>query len=98
MINGINSGVNIAEKKAFTFYSDPGHGWLKVNKRDLMELSLEDKISNYSYVSGENVYLEEDCDASLFWKTYEDMYNTTLKFTEVYQEDCFIRDLPHYRR
>lgn len=43
-------------KKTFTFYHDPGHGWLKVNKKDLVELSLEDKISRYSYQSGDNIY------------------------------------------
>jgi len=100
MINGINctGGINLAEKKTFTFYSDPGHGWLEVEKQDLIALSLEGRISSFSYIDGEKVYLEEDCDASLFWKAYEDKYNTTLRYREVYQEDCFIRNLQHYRR
>jgi len=48
------------------FYSDPGHGWLKVEKRMLEQFGIDDKISYYSYARGDYVYLEEDCDASLF--------------------------------
>lgn len=47
------------------FYSDPGHGWIKVEKRLLVQLGIEDKISEYSYVKGDYAYLEEDCDASV---------------------------------
>ena len=89
------------ETKTFTFYSDPGHGWLEVDKKDLIELSLEDKISSFSYQSAlENkVYLEEDCDATLFWKSYEAKYKTAMKHREIYIEDnIFIRRLPSYER
>jgi len=47
----------------FTFFSDAGHGWLKVPKKLLAELNIADKISRYSYQRGDNAYLEEDCDA-----------------------------------
>ena len=56
----------------FQFYSDPGHGWAKVKRSLLKELGIEDKISSYSYQKGEFVYLEEDCDQYLFWKTMKD--------------------------
>ncbi|CAB4121908.1 hypothetical protein UFOVP26_44 [uncultured Caudovirales phage] len=49
----------------FKFYSDPGHGWLQVEKRLLVQLEIEDKISEYSYVKGDFAYLEEDCDAAV---------------------------------
>ncbi len=48
----------------YNFYEDPGHGWLKVHKKELT--GIEDKISAWSYMRGEYVYLEEDCDATLF--------------------------------
>ena len=54
------------------FYADPGHGWAKVKRSLLKELGIEDKISSYSYQKGEFVYLEEDCDQYLFWKTMKD--------------------------
>ena len=48
------------------FYSDPGHGWLRVPLALLDKLGLVDKISPYSYMQGPWAYLEEDCDASEF--------------------------------
>lgn len=53
-------------KKRYTFHSDPGHGWLAVNISDLNKLQITDKISQYSYVRGNTIYLEEDADYSLF--------------------------------
>jgi hypothetical protein len=58
-------------KKTFNSYSDPAHGWVQVPLHILVSLGIEDKISRYSYQKGENVYLEEDGDASLFVETFE---------------------------
>jgi hypothetical protein len=46
----------------FTYYTDPGHGWVKVSRKLLVKLEIEKKISRYSYSRGDSVYLEEDCD------------------------------------
>ena len=48
----------------YIFFSDPGHGWLRVKKTEIEP--IKDKISPYSYMNGEYVYLEEDCDAPIF--------------------------------
>lgn len=48
----------------YIFFSDPGHAWLRVLKTEIE--SIKDKISNYSYMNGKYVYLEEDCDAFVF--------------------------------
>lgn len=48
------------------FHSDPGHGWLAVKLDELKMLGITSEISNYSYVKGKTVYLEEDCDAPRF--------------------------------
>lgn len=50
----------------YTFHYDPGHGWLEVPLSELRKLGIADKISIYSYMSGDVAYLEEDCDAPLF--------------------------------
>lgn len=50
----------------YDFYSDAGHGWLKVPKSKLKQLNIADKISTYSYMRGEFAYLEEDCDFNIF--------------------------------
>jgi hypothetical protein len=52
--------------KKVPFYADPGHGWAKVTRTELRKLNLLDKISSYSYQRGKHVYLEEDCDLSLY--------------------------------
>lgn len=57
------------KKPTLKFYSDPGHGWLAVKRQRLIDLGILDKISSYSYQRGATVYLEEDCDASLYLKT-----------------------------
>ena len=52
--------------KKYRFYTDPGHGWLAVKRQELIDLNIIEKISGFSYQKGQTVYLEEDCDASLF--------------------------------
>lgn len=51
------------------YFNDPGHGWVAVKRAKLIELGIADRISPYSYQRGATVYLEEDCDASLFLDT-----------------------------
>jgi len=58
-------------QKAFTYYTDPGHGWLKVPRKLLATLEITDKISSCSYEYGTNVYLEEDCDAGIFLDAFK---------------------------
>ena len=58
--------------KTLTFHADPAHGWLEVPREDIDALGIADQISAYSYAMAAThkragmVYLEEDCDASLF--------------------------------
>jgi len=70
-------------RTTFDFISDPGHGWLKVNTRDLFALGLTPAdFSSYSYRRGDDLYLEEDCDASLFIVRYRERTNSNPKFRE----------------
>ena len=55
-------------KSKYQFYTDPGHGWLRVPYSELERLDIADKITRYSYTRGDNVFLEEDCDLSTFMK------------------------------
>ena len=51
----------------FDFYSDPGHGWLKVPAAKLEAVGLTARdFTSYSYASDTALYLEEDADASKF--------------------------------
>jgi hypothetical protein len=49
-----------------TFYSDPGHGWLKVPRSLVTRLAVE--VTPFSYQRGDYVYLEEDLDAGALVK------------------------------
>jgi hypothetical protein len=51
--------------KTLKVYSDPGHAWIEVNRRDI-PLKVRRNISEYSYEKDQFVYLEEDCDAGLY--------------------------------
>lgn len=53
-------------KTKYHFYADPGHGWLKVTRQELRDLGILNKITPFSYMRGDFVYLEEDCDLSTF--------------------------------
>ena len=54
--------------KKYTFYEDPGHGWLKVPTLEVAKLDIGDLISTCSYIEpcGKNMYLEEDMDMGTF--------------------------------
>lgn len=60
--------------KTIQVYADPGHAWAKVTYRELIDLGIDLKISDCSYVrfpaesskSSITVFLEEDCDLSTY--------------------------------
>lgn len=60
------STANQIDYNQYHFYTDGGHGWLKVPKE--LCKPFEDKISGYSYQDEQNYYLEEDCDMTLIFK------------------------------
>ena len=68
--------------KVFTKHEDAGHGWLEVTFEDLIDLDIQNKISNFSYIdSNKNlIYLEEDVDMVLFLKSYKEKYNKGLAY------------------
>jgi len=81
--------------KTFTFISTPGHGYLKVSAKFLLE-NFPDfipKISSYSYISKDfkNFFLEEDCDANEFIAFFESQgnkYHTRTEFSDTnFSED-----------
>lgn len=59
-------------QKIFYFYDDPGHGWLAVPRKLLLELGIAAQITHYSYQRNETVYLEEDCDYPVFLEALKD--------------------------
>lgn len=83
--------------RIYDFYSDPGHGWLKVKRAELKALNLLPDISHYSYQNEKFVYLEEDCDTDLFVRAMaEQGIEVKFRFQEVHR-DSEIRNYEHYR-
>jgi hypothetical protein len=78
----------------FTFHSDPGHGWLEVSIPDLLRVGLvPSDFSAYSYQHLNKVYLEEDCDATMFVMTYEQQVGTFECVTQHLNYQHWIRRL-----
>lgn len=81
------------------FISDPGHGWLEVPILELAQLGIAADISSCSYISAgmTHVYLEEDCDAGVFFRA-KDWTNQDVaaNIIEVYKDPCWIRDMQSF--
>jgi hypothetical protein len=79
--------------KAYTFHSDPAHGWLEVTSSDLelVGLSIKD-ISPYSFRKGTRLFLEEDCDASKFWTAFKSKFGHAPIRVEKYTNGDFPED------
>ena len=75
----------------YIFHEDPGHGWLEVTRAELVRLGILNQISHYSYQRGDKVYLEEDCDATLFVETKKAL-GEEMTFDDQYKENTPIRN------
>jgi len=80
----------------YTFYEDPGHGWLAVDVTELQRLGIADRISRYSYLKGETAYLEEDCDFAVFARAKE-AQGEAFTYRTVHQESTPIRSYKGYQ-
>ena len=61
------------EPRTFTYLQDPGHGWLIVSRGDLAGAGLSPAdFSECSYVHGDTLALEEDCDMPRFLKRLDE--------------------------
>jgi hypothetical protein len=77
----------------FTFHTDPGHGWVEVPIALVFELEIYDDISRYSYHDGVNAFLEEDCDAAIFIRAFEDKHGQRPAFEESHKNQTHVRNL-----
>ena len=82
--------------RTYKLHTDPGHGWLAVRRKELVELGIADKITSYSYVKGETAYLEEDCDLATFFNAYRAVHGADPVYTESFREKTFVRRCEPY--
>lgn len=78
------------------FHTDPGHGWLEVDRADLVALNIAHLISPYSYQKGRRAYLEEDCDAHAFMYAAK-AAGWTLNMVDQYKENTPIRNFESFK-
>lgn len=78
-------------KRKYLFISDPGHGWLVVDRQELKSFGVEKEISSCSYVRNTNAYLEEDCDAGVFLDALKKAGHE-VEFIEKHEENTPIRN------
>jgi len=52
-------------QRTFIYYTDPGHGWVKVPVRLLNNIGIADKITSFSYYRNGFAFLERDTDMAL---------------------------------
>lgn len=83
--------------RRLTYYTDPGHGWLAVDRADLDALDIAHKITPYSYERGDRVYLEEDLDAMTYLEAARAAgWRVTTR--ESYSDKTTIRHMNRYQR
>jgi hypothetical protein len=80
----------------YRFITDPGHGWLEVPRAELDSLGITHQISEYSYQRQDMAYLEEDNDFAVFHAA-KTARAEPVKYTEVHQENTFVRNLPRFQ-
>jgi hypothetical protein len=102
MINlAYENNIKDLTPRKFEFYSDGGHGWLKVKLSSLVKLGIANRITTSSYIRNGWVYLEEDGDMSIFCHAMKDAgfkvlanYNHSNKQSKIrgydYFMDCWI--------
>ncbi len=79
----------------FNYYTDAGHGWIAVKRELLNSLGLANRITPFSYMKGQTVYLEEDQDAALFLNVLKDS-GVVYKLVEKYRNRSPIRNYSNY--
>ena len=82
----------------YTFYEDPGHGWLEVPASELLELGIAGEITHYSYLKADMAYLEEDCDLSTFLHAKKEARNEVVFYRVVHQDNTPIRHFDSYQK
>lgn len=85
--------LNADKTLTLRFFTDPGHGWLEVNKTLIRALHLQP--SAYSYHRDDMAYLEEDCDAGDFMEAAKAAgWEINIQSHNEPRNDSWVRSLP----
>lgn len=78
------------------YHCDGGHGWYAVKRDKLASLGTLAKVSGFSYQKGGTVYLEEDCDAALFFEHLTPEEKASLVVEERYSDRSPVRSYERF--
>jgi hypothetical protein len=85
----------MSKTKYLNLHTDAAHGWLEVPLADVIACGIARKVSRYSYMRGETVFLEEDADAALYLEQLK-AQNVDFAFNEFHQENSPIRNFARF--
>jgi len=89
--------MNLLNRK-FKYHTDNAHGWVEVTKKLLERLGIDDKITSYSFINENKVFLEEDGDLTVFIDRYEEITGKSPEFIRgVHQDNHIIRHYESYK-
>jgi hypothetical protein len=79
-----------------TYFNDGGHGWYSVKRSKLESMGVLSKVSGFSYQKGGSVYLEEDCDAGLFFNNLTEEEKQSIKVIDSYKHRSPVRNYDRF--
>jgi hypothetical protein len=79
-----------------TYFNDGGHGWYSVKRSKLESMGVLSKVSGFSYQKGGSVYLEEDCDAGLFFNALTEEEKQSIKVIDSYSPRSPVRSYERF--
>jgi hypothetical protein len=82
--------------KFLNFHTDASHGWLEVPLFDVIACGIAGKVSSYSYLKDETVFLEEDADAGLYLEQLK-AQGVEFVFSEHHRENSPIRTYARFQ-
>lgn len=80
------------------YHNDGGHGWYAVKRKKLETMGILNNVSGFSYELGETVYLEEDCDASLFFNALSEVEKQQIIVIDSYRDHSPVRGYSRFAK
>ena len=83
--------------KPFIVYQDPGHAWIAVPYKMLVDLGIQHDITRHSYRGKHLAYLDWDWDAGVFIEAFKLKYGFTPTWVEKRTNArSHVRSMPSY--
>lgn len=80
------------------YHNDGGHGWYAIKRKKLESMGILNNVTGFSYERGGTVYLEEDCDASLFFNALSEEEKQQIKVIDSYRDHSPVRGYSRFAK